>query len=297
MTVVIENGAMSSSLPLSLSQRKIGKIHSRFRHSFNICFEDELVNINIMENQLSSFGINIEKDLMSILLDDLKEDDLVNMDRNQLVLFPTFGEVYEINLGRLQIIDLALEATLPTPGRLSLLTDLFSPREYLDHSGLPLHQGIENHLYRLSEISGQTAEFAEELKYFVGRGKGLTPSGDDLLMGYFLIEKLFHGSSTLLDSLMRFIQHHTTAISVAYLRSLKDGFISQYYQEFCQAVDHQDLPTLRNTIEKIKTIGSTSGYDSLLGMSIALGKTEAGNLFPPRFVNTYFPYLSHFDSL
>jgi len=125
MTVVIENGAMSSSLPLSLSQRKIGKIHSRFRHSFNICFEDELVNINIMENQLSSFGINIEKDLMSILLDDLKEDDLVNMDRNQLVLFPTFGEVYEINLGRLQIIDLALEAILPTPGRLSLLTDLF----------------------------------------------------------------------------------------------------------------------------------------------------------------------------
>ncbi|WP_379947182.1 DUF2877 domain-containing protein [Enterococcus devriesei] len=29
------------------------------------------------------------------------------------------------------------------------------------------------------------------VEYFVGRGKGLTPSGDDLLMGYLFILKLY----------------------------------------------------------------------------------------------------------
>lgn len=282
MTFSTLSGVMSSSLPQPLSRSRNGKIHSLFNQSFNIGFEEDLVHVGRAGGQLSSFGMILSNTEMDALLPNLAAGDLVKVNGAALAIYPTYGPVIQLDTARLQVVDLALRPVMLTPQRLALVREALRQAEDEAQLGLALGEQDWQQLNALVRADVRSEAFQQAARYLVGRGKGLTPSGDDILLGFFLVLKLFGQDAGLTRPLLDFAGQSTTAISAAYLKDLANGFVSEYFQAFCQAVALEYSDGLRSAIDKIKTIGSTSGYDSLMGMSLGIRKLEVGSQGPLR---------------
>lgn len=273
---------MSSSLPQILARSRNGKIHSLFNQSFNIGFEEGLVHVGRAGGQLSSFGMILSSTEMDAILPNLAAGDLVKVQGTTVMLYATYGPVIQLDTARLRVVDLALRPVMLTPQRLALVREALGQAENEEQLGLTLGDEDCRQLNALVREDIRSEAFEQAARYLVGRGKGLTPSGDDILLGFFLVLKLFGQDAGLTQPLLDFAGQSTTAISAAYLKDLSNGFVSEYYQAFCQAVALEYPTGLRSAIEKIKTIGSTSGFDSLLGMSLGIRKLEGGSQDPLR---------------
>lgn len=282
MTFSTISGVMSSSLPQILARSRNGKIHSLFNQSFNIGFEEDLVHVGRAGGQLSSFGMILSSTEMDAILPNLAAGDLVKAQGTMLMLYATYGPVIQLDTARLRVVDLALRPVLLTPQRLALVREALGQAENEAQLGLTLNEQDWQHLNALVREDVRSEAFQQAARYLVGRGKGLTPSGDDILLGFFLVLKLFGQDAGLAQPLLDFAGQSTTAISAAYLKDLSNGFVSEFYQAFCQAVALEYPTGLRSAIDKIKTIGSTSGFDSLLGMSLGIRKLEGGSQDPLR---------------
>ncbi len=277
MTFSTLSGVMSSALPQILARSRNGKIHSLFNQSFNIGFEEDLVHVGRAGGQLSSFGMILSSTEMDAILPNLTAGDLVKVQSTALIIYPTYGPVIQIDTARLRMVDLSLRPVMLTPQRLVLIREALGQVEYESQLGLALGPQDWQHLNALVREDNRSEAFQQAARYLVGRGKGLTPSGDDILLGFFLVLKLFGQDAGLTQALLDFAAQSTTAVSAAYLKNLVNGSVSEYFQAFCQAVALEYPNGLRSAIEKIKTIGSTSGFDSLLGMSLGIRKLEGGS--------------------
>lgn len=276
MTCSPPSGVMSSALPQILARSRNGKIHSLFNQSFNIGFEEDLVHVGRAGGQLSSFGMILSSTEMDAILPNLTAGDLVKVQSTALIIYPTYGPVIQLDTARLRVVDLSLRPVMLTPQRLELVREALGQAQNEAQLGLTLNEQDWQYLNALVREDDRSEAFQRAARYLVGRGKGLTPSGDDILLGFFLIRKLFGQDAGLTQSLLDFAAQSTTAVSAAYLKNLANGSVSEYFQAFCQAVAQEDANGLRLTVVKIKTIGSTSGDDSLMGMTLAIQKLEGG---------------------
>jgi hypothetical protein len=108
----------------------------------------------------------------------------------------------------------------------------------------------------------------------IGRGPGLTPSGDDFLVGY--LAGLWCGTEsspprvrflTALGSELFQAARRTNDISCAYLRSAAEGHVSEPLATLAQQLYRADnLVLLRTAAQAALHIGHTSGTDGVLGL-------------------------------
>jgi hypothetical protein len=102
-----------------------------------------------------------------------------------------------------------------------------------------------------------TVNCIEELYPYIGLGIGLTPSIDDCLVGMMCIYNK-------LDMKFKpFIDAPTTTVSKEMLCQAKIGYFNEYL------VNLINSPTYEN-FEKVSSIGSSSGLDTLIGMLKAI---------------------------
>ncbi len=107
------------------------------------------------------------------------------------------------------------------------------------------------------------------VKYLAGLGFGLTPSGDDYLLGVMAslwITKNIHS----LDEIARLSSQKTTSLSAAYLIAASKGDFAESWHDLVQSVLYQDPKTLRDSISEFLQIGASSGRDALAGFSTHL---------------------------
>lgn len=110
------------------------------------------------------------------------------------------------------------------------------------------------------------------LKKWLGRGQGLTPSGDDFLIGLLYIN---HGYSfitppffeELLD-LMK--QEYTTQISIHYLYCALAGLYSRPLRILLKGINKGDAGMVADSIERLRYFGHTSGCDTMSGILFGL---------------------------
>ncbi|MBC2161379.1 carbamate kinase [Listeria booriae] len=117
-------------------------------------------------------------------------------------------------------------------------------------------------------IQSRDEAFVEQtLRYFIGRGSGLTPSGDDMLVGILLVG---HVSGTFTEMLHRLIttEQLTTDISQTYLKYALKGQFSDtliaLYKAFQTGEDTQALT------QRVYQNGHTSGIDTIAGVALAM---------------------------
>lgn len=127
-------------------------------------------------------------------------------------------------------------------------------------------------------VSAGTRDAAiETAGRMAGCGMGLTPSSDDLLTGYFLTHFLLcRGERTahLRDLIPRMAQaaaEKTNRVSATFLLQSGEGLANRaVFDLFRSVFQFHDEAAAGRAIERILTIGATSGADMLTGVSLAL---------------------------
>lgn len=109
----------------------------------------------------------------------------------------------------------------------------------------------------------------------LGRGPGLTPSGDDVLVG-MIAALWFVGEidSSSLAPLSRLLATDgfrlTTDISAEYLRYACRGMVTGALRDLLFALDRSDSRMTADAVDQLRRHGHTSGMDCLLGVLTCL---------------------------
>ena len=102
-----------------------------------------------------------------------------------------------------------------------------------------------------------------------GLGIGLTPAGDDFMMGAVYASWIIHPieeARPLAREIADTAAPLTTSLSAEWLKFAGRGEAGIRWHEFLGALLFGDLPTVRKTVENILDIGETSGVDALAGL-------------------------------
>ena len=114
-----------------------------------------------------------------------------------------------------------------------------------------------------------TRVHTEAVARLVGRGPGLTPSGDDALAGALLVAHAL-GTGTALADAVRARLGATTAVSAALLDAAADGYAARPVVTLVDAAVAADPDAVRRALPAVLAIGHTSGADTVTGIRAAL---------------------------
>jgi len=101
-----------------------------------------------------------------------------------------------------------------------------------------------------------------------GLGIGLTPSGDDFIMGASLAAWIIHPADVaevLAVEVTEVAAPLTTSLSGAWLRSAGRGEAGILWHQFFEALISADQTSIQESMDKILSVGETSGADALSG--------------------------------
>ena len=266
----------SNLLPLYLKNKKLGKIHSKFKNGFNIQFANELVYVSYVGSPLSAFGINIRKDKFIEILEEIKIDDNVTYKNNNLSIY-TVNEIIYLNLEQVENIDLKIPQIKSSIENIedTYLYKILDKYKFEDYIGIDLGIKTKTNIELLiTKDKNNNFYNSKIINFFVGRGKGLTPSGDDILTGFTMGLMIFNKKG-IFDKWIKDInlivtKDKTTLVSVAYLKALTKGYVSETFLELILSIDKNSEKLICEILDKVKSYGHTSGYDTLFGFYLSL---------------------------
>ena len=127
--------------------------------------------------------------------------------------------------------------------------------------------------HALRSALGASTELGEVLAAVVGRGPGLTPAGDDVLVGILaVLNSPYSGSAgakianTLGRSILPLLPT-TTYVSAQLLRQAANGLFGRVVHELLSALlGDQSGQKLAETVQSILQMGATSGADTCEGL-------------------------------
>tara|TARA_Y100001936_G_scaffold247435_1_gene293216 strand:- start:379 stop:1266 length:888 start_codon:yes stop_codon:yes gene_type:complete len=114
--------------------------------------------------------------------------------------------------------------------------------------------------------------FDKSVNSLIGLGPGLTPSGDDFLVG-MLVTLNSLGEKKLLELLEKEINSavsRTNDISKVHLKAASRGFGAEPLHSVIRGIVNNDTEELRKSLKNIDNIGHCSGWDALTGIFITL---------------------------
>ncbi|MCZ7527032.1 MAG: DUF2877 domain-containing protein [Acidimicrobiia bacterium] len=134
----------------------------------------------------------------------------------------------------------------------------------------PVVRGSEQFLASLVHADGNRVDRA--ILDLVGLGPGLTPSGDDLLLGFLALEHRVgstwtgHGPGELADRIRALSPGRTTRVSRALFDAAARDRFCPSVERLCRAVLQGDPVEGRAATQALLEIGAHSGRDTLAGM-------------------------------
>lgn len=265
--------AKSNLLPLYLKNHSLGKVHSKFNNGLNIKFENFFIYISCIGTPLSAYGLNIEEEKLKQILHSTKIHDIV-VNKADKLIFYSIHEIISIDYKDMEQIDLKLPEIKCSISEVpdTKLYNYLEKIEFEQLIGIELDE-ITCHYTDLllnSNKSDLDINFAI-IRFFSGRGKGLTPSGDDILIGFTIALMIFGQFDNWIRALeLGITANTTTMISVAYLRALLVGYASEYFIKLVDLIDDEDMDVIDQTIKKVQSFGHTSGNDTLFGFFLGL---------------------------
>lgn len=281
------------------SQTHQGRVHSVFRHAVNFVMEDgRLMTLSLAPKPLSPQGVVVRRDAFHSLGAQSPE---VFLSPDGLLPFAV-GEQIRLGAETLEsrrfVIDLALGEAVDlrirscaVRGKIAEALNRWLPEALLQRecvAGLrgealfgsgrlaELDEAIdelffceaENRLHRIERLG-------RSLGRFVGLGEGLTPSGDDFIVGLlWAVTTDKRLNAELLPSLRRALKsllEKTNFISGQMLRYAAEARFSEPLVRLARADGRTDLCAV---FEDVAAFGHTSGLDTLCGLLSGL-KTSA----------------------
>lgn len=266
-----------------------GKIHSIFKKSLNIKISSKLINIIGNVNMKLPFSIEVNDSIIEYLTYNLSVGDNVSINyKNKKVIFNNIGL-------ELSILDGEYEYTIKNKNfnsntvkkNLKIIGDFIgnsniqngfskSNKEFLERLSYNENTQIDefyNNIIRLKNVVVFNKEKEDLFSYFIGRGKGLTPSGDDLILGLISFLKI-SGEDNMSKELYKYLQNkgrkRTTDISLEYLMYGCKGKVGHMINDLCEAMLDNDLDIIEEKLINVSKKGHTSGIDTILGIFLGM---------------------------
>ncbi len=255
-------------------KRRMGKIHSIFKTSFNVLFKKQLLNFSTVGMPLSPHGCVLKKEKIDRVVNAGQPGDLVKFEE-EVLTFYTRGDLFSIDLSQVEDVNLRIPQ-LPVSAKSIRQSETFqylSQLNFTEEMGLQQEGPVIESFHTLQAVE-KTEEPAiqQAINYLIGRGGGLTPSGDDVLLGFTMVRLAFQPDDFFINYLKEGLkQRSTTAVSTAYYEGLFAGYISSLFLAFLNKMTEKEayLAT-RQLIDLITLYGHTSGYDTLFGIYLGL---------------------------
>ena len=283
-TGVMIGGEYSHLIPFLLSNKRSGHVHSIFNNGFNIKMDDSLVFIGNKKSGLLPFGIHLQED-MRYVVPLVKTCESVRWnERTSMLEFPNLtislikGKGFRNEVSALQSNR---DLQIGFDRLITLLTSIAQPNGLeIDISGFlkRFHAGdqIENpesekYLFRLINVamSNDTYFIEKTLRYFLGRGKGLTPSGDDLLVGFLAFDSIVNFASPLFYTILSDLLENepiTTDVGKEYLRYAIKHEFSSTVTDVVNLLGKGSVNDFYEAFVRLLEVGHTSGLDTLFGI-------------------------------
>ncbi|SES38173.1 DUF2877 domain-containing protein [Psychrobacillus sp. OK032] len=276
-------------VPLLLNKNENGNVHSRFSNGFNIKMGDSLVFIGNNKNGLLPFGIHLREQDTFTAVSSVNNGDSVSWNRrtSSIELPGVQISIEEGNSFKNELIPLKSENVFKASfERFSLQLNEIEVRTGLDVSikdfikkfnsaGEQKWLGTESYLMMLIEAAMSSDETLIEkvLRYFLGRGQGLTPSGDDMIVGLLAFDAVSTTLSTCFyEKVSELIEGEsiTTDVAREYLRyALKQEYSSTVSNLINALADGNDS-NFKKVLDDLIGVGHSSGLDTTLGILIGM---------------------------
>lgn len=178
----------------------------------------------------------------------------------------------KLTLGNLTVNAAEAKLWAPRPA----WEDLHAKREDILNqiTALPAfhyQSSLPTQLLSTFSISLAVANLAASLtsaKQLAGLGIGLTPSGDDFMMGAIYAAWIIHPTDIakiLAEEIANTAAPLTTSLSSAWLKSAGRGEAGIRWHEFFRSLISGDPASIQKAMDKILAVGETSGADALAG--------------------------------
>ena len=257
----------------ALRTDQVFDVHSVFPSGVNLMLGERLLYIGSDRAAMRPFGVLLREPQLFSLLASCRQGD---------------GGVYQRERKRLvwgsgMVLDLS-EADM----RSGLITGEKRGADWAASSLRHLSRCWEKHkpAYGLAQEFPQREQLISSLKgvvcedpmdaprqldFWIGRGPGLTPSGDDLLVGLMAVLH-WAGRSCCCKPILAYLQEkgraRTTAVSFEYLYYAAQGIFSQEILELLRAMT--EAGPCGPAFSRLLAVGHSSGADTILGMLAGL---------------------------
>ena len=219
-----------------------GRVHSVFDRSFNVMIGQQLVNINNYHNYLTGFGIFLPDALFEQVLPLIEVGNRVQVREHGLTFYSTKG-TFSLSLEEKELVSLQVKELSFTSAELQLLKEIL-----------------------LQPVS----DWEPIIAHLIGRGKGLTPSGDDLLVAYQAM--LYALQQPEADALAQALAKplSTTDVSLAYIQSASQGYVNSLMLQLFKDLKKQNPQVIEKDVQQLMSVGHSSGKDLSFGLLLAL---------------------------
>lgn len=243
---------VSSSIMELLKEENAIDLHSSFNNGINIKVKDRLI---FLGNQKGPSAIYIPKDVASTIIT-ISSDKPIIFVNNRLI----FKEIaLTLDFSDAQIISYDLKHVIVPP---HTITNCF---KLIYNYNFPIGLNMSTQTF-LDTILTQP----NLVSYLMGRGQGLTPSGDDILVGmlsYHMIHPYL--TDTFINKIHELIgKKVTTDISINYLKDALNGLFSQQIMDLYLAMAQNK--NIIGHLYNISNFGASSGKDLLCGIALGI---------------------------
>ncbi|MCC6100703.1 MAG: DUF2877 domain-containing protein [Lactobacillus sp.] len=263
-------GEKSNMLPLHLFNKNHGIVITVFQHSFNIKFPELLFHVGGISESLSATGITISDELVDRLLKDVDVGNRVLYKNEQLFIY-TNSDIKTISLSDLTEVDLRIPQVTFDQTPLEQIISAFKIIDFAEDWGLSDKYSPQKVVNMIHQSQTDT-ERAKTLNFLYGRGRGLTPSGDDIIVGCLsILAAMGYPQLTQWQEVIhkRLELGGTTDVSESYIGAALDGYTSKKMVAFLKVIQVGAIEQIEPAILGIQDFGHTSGTDTLLGMYTA----------------------------
>ncbi len=266
------SGKMAASEVLeTLNERDTYKIHSRFESGCNLALPPFLCFVGNKNNALLPYGILLNKEDIPVFLrqtasagcfrwnkkEKILYSDSVMLSLTEARIYSSFMDkkAYPIDQEGLVMLESLIDWELPTGFGESIGSFLMAKEMEVKE----LYQAF----------AAPREEAVKVIMKWMGRGRGLTPSGDDFLMGLLFIDRVYPILGSPFFSGLKALtgQGYTTDISEHYYHCALTGHFNHAVVGLSHALVQKNSLLMRRYIDEIKMIGSTSGCDMISGMA------------------------------
>ncbi len=206
----------------------------------------------------------------------IQQGNKVKIQKQALTAYSTKG-VQSVSWKEEELIDLDVKKMIISDEELTVLREVLSAEHLDEKIGLDLTEKTKDILHTMafaSEDELTTSDYEEIAKFMIGRGKGLTPSGDDILVAYLSILKLQKDlRAEELSSVLAKSDLSTTDVSKEYVIASMQGHVnSLVYDLYKDLQEKKDRETIKKDVRRVMMIGHTSGKDLSMGLLLGVQK-------------------------